>query len=124
VGKRSRQRARGAGGHESQPDELPGSPYTDAAGNELVLRAVLTPKSRTRYTSTLHGGAHQEDAWQRAAELLFELLTTSWTINGVATTQPGELLARYRIATVPERQFVRDSLREHLAEHFPELESP
>jgi hypothetical protein len=124
VGKRSRQRNRRGGTGEPQLDELPGSEYTDAAGNELVLRAVLTPKSRQRYAETLHGGGHQDDAWQRATELLFELLATSWTINGVTADRQKELLQRYRVASADERQFVRDSLRQHLAEHFPELEVP
>ena len=34
------------------------------------------------------------------------------------------LLARFRVATGDERRLVRDVLREHLAEHFPELEAP
>ena len=35
-----------------------------------------------------------------------------------------ELLGRYRMATSDERRFVRDTLREHVAEHFPELQAP
>jgi hypothetical protein len=31
---------------------------------------------------------------------------------------------RYRVATPDERHFVRDTLREHVSEHFPELEAP
>ena len=35
-----------------------------------------------------------------------------------------ELLARLRVATQDERRWIRDVLREHLAEHFPDLEAP
>jgi hypothetical protein len=66
----------------------------------------------------------QEDAWQRATELLFERLAVAWTINGVRTEKPRELLGRYRIASGAERRFVRDSLRAHLTENFPELQAP
>jgi hypothetical protein len=132
MGKRGRQRARGGqdepaavAGPRAGDDDLDlDRSYTDADGNQLVLRGVLTLKSRTRYTDTLHGGAHVEDAWQRAAELLFELLAVSWTINGVTTAKQKELLQRYRVASARERRFVRDSLREHLTQNFPELPAP
>ncbi len=90
----------------------------------LVLRGSLTPGARREYAATLAGGLEQEDAWQRATELLFERLAVSWTIAGVETSRQKELLGRYRMASGDERQFVRDSLRRHVAEHFPELESP
>ena len=35
-----------------------------------------------------------------------------------------ELLMRFRVATQDERRWIRDVLREHLAEHFPDLEAP
>jgi hypothetical protein len=128
VGKRGRQRdrvARTGGLPATGPDlSAASSTYTDPDGNELELRGVLTAKSRARYAETLHGGAHQEDAWQRAIELLFEYLAQSWTVNGVTASGPKELLARYRVASEPERRFVRESLRTHLAEHFPELDAP
>ena len=38
--------------------------------------------------------------------------------------RPRELLGRYRLASADDRRFVRDSLRAHAAEHFPELEAP
>jgi hypothetical protein len=31
---------------------------------------------------------------------------------------------RLRVATQDERRWIRDALREHLAEHFPDLEAP
>ncbi len=118
MGRRSRQRAR------SEPKlEAPVGDYTDAEGNVLRLRGVLTPATRTVYANTLSGGLNQEDAWQRATELLFERLAVSWTIAGLEITRQKELLGRYRMASSAERQFVRDSLRAHVAEHFPELEA-
>ncbi len=102
----------------------PTAEYRDADGNVLRLRGSLTAGSRTRYADTLAGGLEREDAWQRATELLFEFLAVSWTISGVEITRQKELLGRYRIATTDERQFVRDALREHVSEHFPELQAP
>jgi hypothetical protein len=102
----------------------PTSEYRDAEGNVLRLRGSMTAGSRTRYADTLAGGLEQEDAWQRATELLFEFLAVSWTISGLEITRQKELLGRYRIATADERRFVRDALREHVSEHFPELQAP
>jgi hypothetical protein len=90
----------------------------------LVLRGSLTAKARQEYAAVLAGGLDRDDAWQRATELLFERLAVSWTIAGCRTDRQKELLGRYRMASAPERAFVRDSLREHVAEHFPELPAP
>ena len=60
----------------------------------------------------------------RAIEMLFERLAVSWTISDIETSRAKDLLARYRMATAAEREFVLDSLRTHLAENFPELEAP
>jgi len=89
-----------------------------------MLRGSLTPAARREYAGTLEGGLHREDARQRATELLFERLVVSWTIAGLELDRQKELLARYRMATAAERVFVLDSLRTHLAEHFPELQAP
>jgi len=102
----------------------PTSDYRDTDGNVLTLRGSLTPGSRTQYAEILAGGLNREDAWQRATELLFERLAVSWTISGLETSRQKELLARYRVATIDERQFVRDALREHVAENFPEMQAP
>ena len=133
MGKRSRQRARGkasdepdspkAGGLGESPS-APLSRYTDAEAGVLELRGSLTPKARAEYSRTLAGGRHQEDAWQRATELLFERLAISWTISGLRIDRQRELLGRYRMASTEERRFVRDSLRVHLQENFPELQAP
>jgi hypothetical protein len=115
VGRRNRKRAK---------LELPPDEYQDREGNVLVLRGSLTPGARTEYAQTLASGLNRDDARQRATELLFERLTVSWTIAGLTLERQKELLARYRIASTPERAFVRDSLRAHVEDHFPELETP
>jgi hypothetical protein len=135
MGKRARKRSSGLGksdptnrstepGKAPPPVTTPTSVYTDAAQNELELRGSLTLKARAEYTATLAGGLDREDAWQRATELLFERLTVSWTVSGVRSDRQKELLGRYRMATADERRFIRDSLREHVSENFPELEAP
>jgi hypothetical protein len=49
----------------------------------------------------------------------------SWAVAGVdPITRQKELLARFRMASQAERRWIRDVLREHLAEHFPELPAP
>jgi hypothetical protein len=115
VGRRQRQRGKLA---------APTSEYRDSGGNVLTLRASLTPKSRIQYAEVLAGGLDREDAWQRATELLFERLAVAWTIAGLEISSQKELLGRYRIASPDERSFVRDSIRAHVAEHFPELQAP
>jgi hypothetical protein len=104
--------------------EVPTSEYRDDEGNVLTLRGTLKPGARREYADILSGGLEREDAWQRATELLFERLAVSWTISGLEITRQKELLGRYRMATTDERRFVRDTLREHAAEHFPELQAP
>ena len=124
MGKRSRQRNRDAGTTDPTSIEAPTSTYTDAEGNTLILRGALTLKARTEYSDTLKSGLHQDDAWQRATELLFERLAVQWTIAAEPISAQRELLGRYRMASADERRFVRDTLRAHLREHFPELEGP
>jgi hypothetical protein len=103
---------------------VPPSEYRDAEGNVLTLRGSLTAGARREYADILAGGLNREDAWQRATELLFERLAVGWTISGLEITRQKELIGRYRLASNDERRFVRDSLREHAAEHFPELQAP
>ncbi len=91
----------------------------------LRLRGALSPGSRREYAAALAGSrVSREDAEQRALELLFERLAVSWTIAGIPTTGPRELLGRLRLASPAERRWVRDTLRSHCAEHFPELRVP
>ena len=119
MGRRSRRR----GQEELTASE---SEYRDAEGNVLVLRGAMSVGTRRQYAESLAGSPlAREDAWQRAVELLFERLAVRWVIAGTEPIErPKELLGRYRLASADERRFVRDSLRAHLAEHFPELQAP
>ena len=119
MGKRSRARGR------AEKLTAPESEYTSPRGDVLVLRGALTAKTRRQYHETLHGNVlSQEDAWQRATELLFERLAVRWVVADVPTEGQRELLMRFRVATQDERRWIREVLREHVAEHFPELEAP
>jgi hypothetical protein len=123
VGRRSRARAK------QDAPSAPTSDYTDAEGNVLRLRGSFTPAARREYAETLSGeggrpAASREDAWQRAVELLFERLAVRWTIAGAPIDRPRELLARLRVSSATERAWVRDVLREHCAEHFPDVQAP
>ena len=119
MGKRGRARGR------AERLEAPTSEYTSEGGDVLTLRGALTPKTRQEYAATFAGNPlSQEDAWQRAVEFLFERLAVRWEISGVPTEGQKALLMRYRVASQDERRFVRDTLREHLAEHFPDMEAP
>jgi hypothetical protein len=103
----------------------PESEYADAHGNVLTLRGSLSAGSRAEYARALAGSPlSREDAWQRATELLFERLAVSWTIAGAPITRQKELLARFRVASTEERAAVRDALRRHCAEHFPDVDAP
>ena len=104
--------------------KAPPSQYTDAEGNSLKLRGSMTAGSRREYEALLTGGLDRDDAWQRATEFLFERLAVSWTIAGLEITRQSELLGRYRLASSQERQFIRDTLRRHMNEHFPEMALP
>jgi len=105
--------------------KAPTSDYADADGNVLTLRGSLTPGSRRAYTEALGGSPlSREDAWQQAVELLFERLAVRWEIAGAPIERQRELLARYRAAGATERAWVRDALREHCAEHFPDVPAP
>jgi len=104
----------------------PESSYRDEHGSLLVLRGALTPATRQAYAAELRGNVlSQEDAWQRAVEFLFERLVVRWDVSGAEPlTRQKELLARYRFASADERRWIRGILREHLAEHFPDMEAP
>ena len=120
MGKRSRQRGRG------EKLEAPVSEYHAADDGAVIsLRGAMTPKTRAQYAEVLHGNTgSQEDAWQRAVEFLFERLVVGWEVSGVPTTGQKDLLLRLRASTQDERRWVRAVLREHIAEHFPDVEAP
>jgi len=119
VGRRSRRRA--AGGPAPRAAE---SDYEDAEGNALRLRGVLTTGSRRELEAARAGGVSREDAEQRAFELLFERLAVRWTVAGVPTEGQRELLGRLRMAAPSERQWVRETMRAHCAEWFPDVQVP
>jgi hypothetical protein len=129
VGRRSRRRAAGNGGARPEKLTAPASEYTDEDGNTLTLRGALTAATRREYADVLAGAGGRaasttEDAWQRATELLFERLAASWTIAGAPIEDQRELLARYRAASQDERAWIRDVLRAHCAENFPDVQAP
>jgi hypothetical protein len=116
MGRRNRQRDR---------IKAPTSSYEGADGASLELRGAMTPATRREYAAVLHDVSRTtDDSWQRAVEFLFERLAVRWTVHDVPTEGQRELLARYRVASQDERRFVRDTLRTHVAEHFPDLEVP
>jgi hypothetical protein len=96
----------------------------------LTLRGALSPATRREYEEVLAGtgGARpsstQEDAWQRGVELLFERLAVRWEIAGAPIERQRELLQRFRVASAEERAWIRTVLREHCAEHFPDVQAP
>ena len=113
-------------GRRPERIRAPESEYRDERGSVLVLRGALTPATRQQYAAELHGNVlSREDAWQRAVEFLFERLTVRWDIAGAEPlTKQKELLGRFRFASADERRWIRGVLREHLAEHFPDMEAP
>jgi hypothetical protein len=128
MGRRSRKRA-AAGAQELPPLEAPEERYEGADGAELVLRGVLSAKSRQRVAaagdpSQARAAATRDDVDARRLELLFELLAVRWTVAGVPTEGPRALLQRFRAASRDERAFVRDALRRHCAEWFPDVAVP
>jgi hypothetical protein len=103
--------------------------YTSPAGDVLTLRGSLTAGTRREYARTLAGersspAATPEDVSQRALELLFERLAVRWSIAGAPIERQKDLLARFRAAGRSERDWIRDALREHCAEHFPDVQAP
>jgi len=106
----------------------PTSDYTDAEGNVITLRGSLSPASRAEYARASSGegrpAAAVEDNWHRAVEFLFERLAVRWVIAGVPLQRQRELLARLRMASTEERAWIRTVLRQHCAEHFPDVQAP
>ena len=130
MGKRNRKKQRTSGDGDPRL-RASSSDYTDADGNVLTLRGSLSPAARRDYAETLGGrgsgaraAATRDDTWQRAVELLFERLAVRWSIAGAAIERQRELLARFRVASPQERAWVREAIREHCAEHFPDVDAP
>ncbi|MCX6386906.1 MAG: hypothetical protein NTV40_09825 [Solirubrobacterales bacterium] len=107
----------------------PTSDYSSAEGDTLTLRGSMSPATRQEYAAVRTGehaapAAVREDVWQRAREFLFERLAVRWTIAGMMIDNQKQLLARYRMASASERDWIHGVMREHCGEHFPDLESP
>ena len=128
MGKRNRRRSAENKG-DADAVVAPNSDYTDAQGAVLTLRGALSPATRREYAQLLAGeggrpSANQEDAWQRAVELLFERLAVRWSIADAPIERQRELLQRFRAASPEERAWIRTVLRKHCAEHFPDVQAP
>ena len=120
MGRRSRKRAQQGGGAAAATSD-----YTADDGSVLTLRDQLSAGTLKKLGDLdAKPAADAEDRWQRRVEFLFERLAVSWEIGGVAYDAPKDLLARLRAATPDERRFVRDTLRAHCAEWFPEVQAP
>jgi hypothetical protein len=123
MGRRSRRR-------QTLPRlEAPEETYTSPGGDEIVLRCVLTAKTRAQYEQVsdpaqARAAASGEDVWHRQVEFLFERLAVRWTVSGVPAEGPKALLARFRAASPDERAWVRDVLRRHCREWFPDVAAP
>lgn len=114
--------------HGSPPAKLkdPETDYPATDGSSvLTLRGSLTPASRLQYAHVRAGTPLSgEDAWQHAVEFLFERLVVRWELAGAPLTRQRELLQRFRAASTPERAWVRDVLRRHCVENFPDVDAP
>jgi hypothetical protein len=110
MGRRQRRREKGP------REPVATTAYTDDDGNVLALRDSLSEKTLAKLRD-LEGpaAASREDLWQRRTELLFERLAVSWEIAGLPLTGQRELLARFRMASASERQWIRETLDEQLA---------
>jgi len=109
-------------GKRSRREKLRAPTSVYDAGGALELRGSMTPATRREYAEL--PSRTREDAWQRAVEFLFERLAVSWAPGGVEYAKQKDLLARFRMASTEERAEVRRALREHVAEHFPDVEAP
>jgi hypothetical protein len=111
---------------KSKKLKAPESEYASPGGDKLVLRGSMTAGTRREYAETMGGSPlSREDAWHRAVEFLFERLAVRWEIAGTEPiTRQKDLLTRFRVASQAERSWIRDVLRQHIAENFPELQTP
>jgi hypothetical protein len=118
MGRRSRRRDK-----EGNRPVAATTDYTDEEGNVLTLRDELSAGTlRSLRELDARPAASADDRWQRRLELLFERLAVRWVIAGLPLESQNELLGRYRLASASERQQVRATLAEHLAEHHPEID--
>src|SRR3954451_5220201 len=96
--------------------------YTDPQGNVLTLRQSLSDKTIRRINKPHRKDASSaEDVWARRQEMLFERLVVRWEISGLPLDDQKMLIGRYRMADSDTKQWVRQTIGEHLARHIPEL---
>jgi hypothetical protein len=130
VAKRSRkQRQRNDAAARPQKLTAPTTDYSEPQGNVLTLRWSLTAPTRAQYARVLAGedaraSDTREDLWHRAVEFLFERLVVRWSIAGAPIERQHDLLERFRAASPDERAWILQVLREHCAEHFPDVKTP
>ena len=101
-------------------------------GNVLTLRGSLTAAARREYAQTLAGGrgaaGRAHIAGGRLAAGASSCCSSAWRCAGCIAGAPierqRELLMRFRAASAEERAWVREALREHCAEHFPDVRAP
>ena len=97
--------------------------YTDAEGNVLTLRRLLSSKTIRKLNRPHRKDASSaEDVWARRNEMLFEYLVVSWEVSGLPLDDQKMLIGRYRMADSGEKQWVRETLAAHVARFIPELD--
>jgi len=97
--------------------------YTDAEGNVLTLRQLLSAGTIAKLgEGPATAATTQEDAWHRRAELLFERLAVRWEIAGLPLDDQKMLLGRYRMADAATQEWVRRTIAEHVDRFIPELD--
>ncbi len=110
---------------QRQPkDKGPTSIYADPEGNVLTLRQDLSSATIKKIKSEMvSDAADVEDIWHRRTELLFERLAVSWEISGLPLDDQKMLLGRYRMADSAEKQWVRETINQHVARYIPDLDT-
>jgi hypothetical protein len=120
MGKRSRRRAQSGAAPPGPPAST--TNYADDEGNVLTLRDELSAGTLRKLNDLdARPAASAEDRSERRAEFLFERLVVRWEIAGLPLEGQKELLGRYRLASSDERQQVRRTLAEHMAQRHPEV---
>lgn len=105
-------------------DKGPTSIYADPEGNVLALRQGLSSGSVKKIKSEMvSDAASVDDIWRRRTELLFERLVVSWEISGLPLDDQAMLLGRYRMADSAEKQWVRETINQHVTTYIPDLDT-
>ena len=136
TSRRSSSAPRRADGQAQPPPRAPPtrcrrrSPSTAAPrGDVLVLRGAMTPATRREYAAAAGGGGWRRSRARTPGSAPSSSCSSAWPCAG---RSPAPTRSRSRRSCWPasgsrapdERRWIRDVLREHLAEHFPELDAP